>query len=108
MTSLIYYSSTFKNFIKRDSIISTLESKYLEELISSCHPTDLFINSIWGELDNTLIELIKLKPSRAIVYSGMDWENTVCRKEFNDYRSKNVRNIVHIGNSDGEGYFSFW
>ena len=108
MTSLIYYSYTFKNFIKRDSIISTLESKYLEELISSCHPTDLFINSIWGELDNTLIELIKLKPSRAIVYSGMDWENTVCRKEFNDYISKNVKNIVHIGNSDGEGYFSFW
>lgn len=110
MTKLVYFNDLYKKYIERDNIINNLEVKYLQELINSCSSTDLFINSIWGEVDDTLIELVKQKPSRAIIYSGMDWENTsdLCRKNFNDYIKKNIKNIIHIGNSDGEGYFSFW
>jgi len=108
MTNLIYHSSIYRDFSKENSIISSLESKYFDDLIASCSSTDLFVNSIWGEVDSDLIELVKQKPPRAIVYSGMDWENTVCRKEFNDYINRNIKNTVHIGNSDGKGYFSFW
>lgn len=110
MTKLVYFNDVYKKYIKRDSIINNLEAKYLEELIASCSPTDLFINSIWGEVDNTLIELIKHKPSRAIIYSGMDWDTSrdTDKKEFYDYINKNVKNVIRIGNSDGIGYFSFW
>lgn len=108
MTNLIYYSSIYKRYIEHDTIINNLELEYLKELSNTCSPTDLFINSIWGEVDSTLIELIKQRPSRAIVYSGMDWENTVCRKEFHNYINKNIKNVIHIGNSEGVGYFSYW
>jgi len=108
MTKLVYYSSLFKNYIERKGIIDNLELKYIKELTSFCSPTDLFINSIWGEVDDTLIELIKQKPSRAIVYSGMDWENTVCQKDFHNFINKHIKNTLYIGNSDGIGYFSFW
>ncbi len=108
MTDLIYYSSIYKRYIEQDTIINNLELEYLKELSNTCSPTDLFINSIWGEVDSTLIELVKQRPSRAIVYSGMDWENTVCRKEFHDYINKNIKNVIYIGNSEGIGYFSYW
>lgn len=108
MTKLIYHSLIYKNYIESKSIINDLELRYIKEIISFCSPTDLFINSIWGEVDNNLIELIKQKPSRAIIYSGMDWENTVCKKDFHNFINKHIKNTLYIGNSDGIGYFSFW
>lgn len=108
MTELVYHSSLYRNYLKGKNIINDLELEYIKELTSFCSPTDLFINSIWGEVDSTLIELIKQKPSRAIVYSGMDWENTECKKDFHNFINKHFKNILYIGNSDGEGYFSFW
>jgi hypothetical protein len=108
MTELIYHSLIYKNYVKSKSIINDLELRYIKEIISFCSPTDLFVNSIWGEVDNNLIELIKQKPSRAIVYSGMDWENTVCKKDFHEFINKHIKNTLYIGNSEGIGYFSFW
>ncbi len=108
MTNLIYNSSIYRRYLEQDNIIKNLELEYLKELSNTCFPTDLFINSTWGEVDNTLIELINQKPTRAIVYSGMDWENTKCRREFHHYLNKNIENVVYIGNSEGIGYFSYW
>lgn len=106
MTNLVYFSPIFKKY--KDNVINDLELKYINDLIDSCTTTDLFINTTWGEVDDTLIELIKRKPSRAVLYSGMDWENTYCRKKFHDFVKSNVKNLIYIGNSDGLGYFSFW
>lgn len=110
MTNLVYYSAFYRKYITRDSIINNLEAKYLEELIASCSPTDLFVNSIWSKIDDNLIESIKQKPTRAFIYSGMDWDTSrdTDKKDFNDYINKNVENVIRIGNSDGIGYFSFW
>ena len=55
MTNLIYYSSIYRRYLEQDNIIKNLELEYLKELSNTCSPTDLFINSIWGEVDNTLI-----------------------------------------------------
>ena len=108
MTNLVYHSNIYRGYLQQHNIRKDLEVEFFKHILSNCYPTDLFINSTWGEVDNLLIELINRKPKRAVIYSGMDWENTVCRKIFHEYIKSNVKDIIYIGNSDGIGYFSFW
>tara|TARA_B100001287_G_scaffold276771_1_gene289338 strand:- start:3266 stop:4264 length:999 start_codon:yes stop_codon:yes gene_type:complete len=68
-----------------------------------------FVNSTWIEHDSTL-ERIK-NFDNVIVYSGPDWENTNCiplRRNAHQFLEDNNRNVVHVGNTYGPNYFSYW
>lgn len=108
MTNLIYLSKYYRQYKNSDSIIKELDSTILNDLISSCKPDDLFIYSTWFEVDSLLKELVLKKPKRAVVYSGMDWHDTGFRKDVHDYIKANVEEIKYVGNTDGDGYFSYW
>lgn len=67
-----------------------------------------FINTTWLDKDEDLEKIIDCKPKSAVCYSSVDWENTICRKEPNDFIKKNIPNTIYVGNSNNSYYFSFW
>lgn len=79
-----------------------VKSAIQKNLTSDC----IFINTTWLEIDNEIKSLPKSKT--AILYSGPDWENTVCRADQNNYIDKKFKSVVRIGNTYGDNYFSFW
>lgn len=93
-----------KGFSK--NIIGEHDTKIKEAILSQIDDSDLFINTTWLEIDNELKNLLNQNPKRIICYSGPDWENTVCRKEQNDFLKQ--YNPSYIGNTYGRHYFSFW
>ena len=108
MTNLVYHNQLYRNFTPGGSIIVDLEKHYISQLISACKPTDLFVNSIWFEYDEQMVDLLKSKPSRIVVYSGMDWHDTGYRKHVHDKLHEHCDNVIYVGNTDGQYYFSFW
>lgn len=73
---------------------------------SKLKDTDAFINSTWFECDNEFQNILSCNPKRLVFYSGPDWENKLCRQK--EYDKFNHDNIIFVGNTDGEYYFSFW
>ena len=76
-----------------------------------------FVNSTWIENDRQ-IQSIKGYDT-VFVYSGPDWESTndtvgfcgpsaTTRRMAHLCLQKNNKNIVHIGNTYGKNYFSYW
>lgn len=108
MTELVYNHQLYKNFKPGQSIIIDLEKTYTQQLINRCNPDDLFVNSIWFEYDDEMIQLLDKKPARAIVYSGMDWHDYGYRKNVHLKLKEKVDNLIYVGNTGGSGYFSFW
>lgn len=108
MTELIYNHQLYKNFQPGQSIIIDLEKTYTQQIVNRCKPTDLFVNSIWFEYDDEMIRLLDKNPTRAIIYSGMDWHDYGYRKNVHLKLKEKVNDIVYVGNTGGEGYFSFW
>lgn len=108
MTDLVYFSEIYKNYTQRGGLILDLELPIINELIQSCHPTDLFVVSTYIEKDTILEKLAEKKPKRAIVYSGMDWNDPIVREDAHNFLVENVEEVLYIGNSPGVGYFSYW
>lgn len=79
-----------------------------KNIIHRLSPDTAFINTTWLEKDSQLKKLVSLKPKKAICYSSVDWENSVCRKEPNNFIKGNVPNTVYIGNTNNSYYFNFW
>jgi len=68
----------------------------------------VFLDTTWLEYDDRLIDFVNSNKSKKfLLFSGMDWENTFCRKEPNKFLQENV-DYEYIGNSHNEFYFSFW
>lgn len=108
MTNLVYFNPIYSRYVERPGIISNLELPIIQSLIESCLPSDLFVVSTYIEKDSVLIDLIKKSPKRAIIYSGMDWNDPIVRKDAHDFIKENVGEVIYIGNVPGEGYFSYW
>lgn len=108
MTNLQYTHQFYNNFQKGESVILDRERRYIAEIVANCKPTDLFVNSIWFENDTQLQELLNQNPTRAVIYSGMDWHDNGYRRDVHDYIKSKVKDVKYIGNTDGSGYFSFW
>lgn len=110
MTSNVYKSTHLTNSLNSHSvnIIHKAEQEVTKHLISSCNLDDIFINSVWLDLDDNLKKLSSVEHKRTFVYSGFDWENTNCRPEPNTFIKENFNNVKYIGNYDGDMYFNFW
>lgn len=100
MAKLVYDKGFSNNIIgEHDTLIKNI-------ILSQLNDDDLFINTTWLEITDELKHLLGLSPNRVICYSGPDWENTVCRKDAHEYLKQ--YNPIHVGNTYGEYYFSFW
>lgn len=70
----------------------------------------VFVDTSWLDIaDLKQLDLDNTKT--AICYSGIDWENTTCtesRIEAHKYISNHSKKQLHIGNSNGQFYFSWW
>lgn len=95
------YDKGFNN-----NIIGDHDVKVKHSIKEHLNPNDLFINTTWLEITDELKSLLDKNPDRVICYSGPDWENTVCRKDAHEYLKQ--YDPIHIGNTRGEHYFSFW
>lgn len=84
---------------QHDSIIKNTIKSQLKH-------TDAFVNSTWFEYDDDFENILSYNPKRLVFYSGPDWENTICRRDA--YAKFDNDNIIFVGNTDGEYYFSFW
>jgi len=63
----------------------------------------------WLEINEKTKKFINQNKDKTfLLYSGMDWHNEECRAAGYRYIKNNVREIIPIGNYDGENYFSFW
>ncbi len=68
-----------------------------------------FVNSMWIEFDDKIKNIKNF--DTVIVYSGFDWESTndiMTRRMAHRFLEKNNKRVVHIGNTYGKNYFSFW
>jgi len=101
----LYYDTRFNigapiqkhNSMIRDAITSKLGSNQV--LIDSTHL----------DVTKELVRFVKQnKGKQFLIYSGMDWENTKCRHSVHNFLNDEIDNIVYIGNSNTEHYFSFW
>lgn len=97
----VIYDKGFNN-----NIIGDHDAKIKGIIQSQLDVDDLFINTTWLEITDELKSLLDKNPKRVICYSGPDWENTICRKEQNDFLKQ--YNPIYIGNTYGDHYFSFW
>lgn len=108
MTDLVYFSEFYKRYLNLESIIKDLDLEIINSLIKASKPNDIFIYSTWFEVDEDLKNLISKNPKRAVVYSGMDWHDTGFRKDVHEYIQSNIEQVTYVGNTDGNGYFSYW
>ena len=87
-----------------------VDNYIIEKIISQLSNNQILIDTGWliskdpsiAQLDNTKI---------AVCYSGIDWENTGCileRVEAHKLIKNNSKSQIHIGNSKGKYYFSYW
>ena len=83
-------------------IIKTLKQQLIEN--------QLFVDTSW--LDQTYLDSLHLNEKQtAVVYSGIDWENTRCseqRIKAHQYIKDNTKSQIHIGNTNNQYYFNFW
>ena len=88
------------------SVIGQHDIKLKNIIKSKLQDTDAFINSTWFECDDDFQNILKYNPKRLVFYSGPDWENSKCRRK--EYAKFNHDNIIFVGNTEGDFYFSFW
>jgi hypothetical protein len=101
--TLIYDRGFSDNTIigKHDKIVK-------KTIIDKLSATDAFINTTWLRHDKELHKILNKKhPDRIVCYSGADWESTVCKKDIHELINSH-KNVIHIGNTYGKNYFSFW
>ena len=108
MTDLVYYSKLYKGYNNGSGLINPIDQNLHVQLINACNPKYLFINSTWMEFDEDMIRLLDQQPEKIIVYSGMDWHDVHYRKNVHEKLQESGKQIIYIGNTGGEGYFSFW
>jgi len=83
---------------------------YIIDLIKKQLKDDhVFVDTGW--IDQTYVESLNLnKDQTAVVYSGIDWENTRCiepRPTAHQYIKNNTKNQIHIGNTNNQYYFNY-
>jgi hypothetical protein len=90
------------------TIIGKHDKIVKKTIIDKLSATDAFINTTWLRQDKELNKILyKKQPKRIICYSGADWESTFCKKEIHELINAH-ENVIHIGNTYGNHYFSFW
>lgn len=120
---MIAYDKGFTtDAIDQPNIIGELDSKIIQTIKNQLNENDCFINTTWIQLDTDLKQTIRLsleQGKRLICYSGADWNNKFSHEEENNERILEFKRtwqfiegsgceVVHIGNSRGKHYFSFW
>lgn len=82
----------------------------IEQILPQLCSDYVFIDTSNITVNDT--ELDKLNPEKiAVCYSSIDWENAGCiplRTDAHKIICDNSRAQIHIGNSFGEYYFSYW
>ena len=85
-----------------DYIIKTIKQQLIEDQI--------FVDTSW--INQAYLDSLQLnKTQTAVLYSGIDWENTHCieqRVDLHQYINNNTKNQIHIGNTNNQYYFNFW
>lgn len=84
---------------------------YIINLIKQqLNDNQIFIDTGW--LDQEYVESLNLnKEQTAVLYSGIDWENTTCidnRIKCHTYIKNNTKDQIHIGNTNNQHYFNYW
>ena len=98
------YSSQFSRS-KRGQVNQSIIDKILPQLNSD----QVFIDTSSIVVED--IEPNLLENKIAVCYSSIDWENTGCitiRTDAHDLIKKHSSRQVHIGNTRGKYYFSYW
>jgi hypothetical protein len=112
----LVYDKGFSNPNFPPNIIGTHDKKIKDLLLPQLSENDIFIDTTWITLSPELLELIQLskeESKRIVCYSGADWNNTYGppfeHHSFSEvYDAMGDCNVIHIGNSLGKYYFSFW
>lgn len=69
----------------------------------------VLIDSTHLDITSELKDFVKVNRGKQfLIYSGMDWENTKCRPNVHDFLKNEIDELVYIGNSNTDYYFSFW
>ncbi len=106
----------YDNGFKHSNIIGSHDKQIKDIILSQLQDDDIFIDTTWIHYDNNLRKIlnsIKGQNKRLVCYSGPDWNNTFCppgekhNAEF-IWKELNNHNILHIGNTLGPHYFSWW
>lgn len=101
----------YEKGFSEDNIIGEIDREIKDMIADQMTMTGsvAFVNSTWIERDK---ELERIKNfDNVIVYSGPDWENTNCiqlRRNAHQFLNDNNKNVVHVGNTYGKNYFSYW
>lgn len=84
---------------------------YINENITRQLPNDhILIDTGWLESNDPAIAQLN-DTKVAVCYSGIDWENTDCiepRRNAHKLIQQKSKAQIHIGNSNGPYYFSYW
>ena len=82
----------------------------IEQILPQLSPDHVFIDT--SSITVTDTELDKLDPEKiAVCYSSIDWESTGCiplRTDAHKIICNRSQSQIHIGNSYGQYYFSYW
>ena len=108
----------YDNGFDESTIIGHHDKQIKRIITNQLQDNDIFIDTTWIMLDQHMKEIIELcsensEEVRLICYSGPDWNNTY-GPPMESHRQKlvwdqlNEFNVIHIGNTRGPYYFSFW
>ena len=107
----------YDNGFEENTIIGHHDKQIKQILINQLKDNDSFMDSTWITVRDAnfkeFIDKVKKDSNRIISYSGPDWNNLYGppheRHTFSsEWGLLNECNVLHIGNTLGEYYFSFW
>jgi hypothetical protein len=94
--------------------IKSLRGKVDDYIINTIKlqlPRDhVLVDTGWLEVNDVAVRLLDASKT-AVCYSGIDWENTNCIESRVDAHAlirQKSKAQIHIGNSNGAYYFSYW
>ena len=91
------------------SFINDTHQSILKSLLEQIPKDFVLVDTSWLEIDDDFVNFCNNNIDKTfLLYSGPDWENTVCRKPQHDWIKNNIKNTFHIGNCNNKYYFNFW
>jgi len=104
--------------ITQPNIIGELDSEIIQIIKSQLKENDCFINTTWIRYEPELVDIVN-KGKRLVCYSGADWNNkhfeiqdenerVLDFKRIWKYIQRSNCEVIHVGNTKGDYYFSFW
>ena len=92
------------------SLTGKVDNYIIENIVTQLSANHVLIDTGWVTSDDPAIKQLD-HTKIAVCYSGIDGENTGCipeRLNAHEIIKNNSKSQIHIGNSNGKYYFSYW